>query len=206
MIRLLAVALLAAACGQAKEQPKAKAGPPAAIVEKLHTVLAKAREETTNYFSGENLPGGFDVRELVEGSRARWWEKLSPVETFLLFELSPETAARAPIEVRAKAYCAGVEHINAEWWGMPGSTSEDPQKRLLAIGMPVTKCLVKLFDSTRKIGYLDGEANTSADDYAWTVADLAAGSVANIVGASYDAEAAPATRAANRTLLRAKLP
>jgi hypothetical protein len=62
-----------------------------------------------------------------------------------------------------------------------------------------------LFDSKRKLGYTDGESNSEADAYAWTVADLAAGFVAIIVGARYDEEAEPAARAANRQKLRKRI-
>lgn len=211
MIRILVAAALASACGQSKESVPSRpassqlGASERATLARLRVHLATARTEAEIAVSGEDLAAGHDVRDLVEDSKVRWWELLSPIEAFFLFETSPATAARAPIEVRARAYCAAVESIMPAWWGTPGTTSSEPQKRLLALGAPVAKCLVKLFDSTRMLGYTDGESNTEADAYAWTVADLAAGFVAIIVGASYDEEAEPAARAINRAALRNRL-
>jgi hypothetical protein len=171
----------------------------------LKEKLAVAQEQAKNYLSGDALPVGNDVLAIVDKDIRPWWESLSPSEAFFLFEISPRTAARAPIDVRARAYCAGVGIVSAEWWGTPGSPNTEPAARLVAIGRPAAACLVPLFDDDHRTLYKDGETRSDAKANAWTLGDIAAGLAARIVGEIYDASASPADRAARRAGLRAKL-
>jgi len=174
-------------------------------VTKLKQHLAAARKQSDSYLNGEALPARADVLAIVEGSSEPWWESLSPEETFLLFEISPATAERAPVDVRARAYCAGVDSVSAEWWGTPGSTDNEVSRRLVAVGKPAAQCLAALFDSDKRLKYMDGEMRSSVKEYGWTVADLAAGLAAKILGESYDTSAPSAERVVARAKLRTML-
>lgn len=176
-----------------------------AQVARLRQLLGEARTQSDSYLSGDALPARKDIAALVDADAQAWWASLPADEAFLLFEASPQTAARAPVDVRASAYCAGIETISAEWWGLPGSPSTEPAKRAVELGMPVAKCLARLFENERRIAYKDGEARLEAKQNEWTVADLAAGLAARVLGESYDSAAPTAARAARRAELRAKL-
>jgi len=172
---------------------------------RLKQQLATARTQTDAHYSGDALPVAGDVAAIVDREPRPWWQQLTPDETFLLFEISPRTAARAPADVAANAYCAGVAGVSAEWWGSPGAPRTEPSDRLVALGKPVAACLTKLFDDPRKLHYIDGEARSEAHDNGWTVGDLAAGLVARILGQSYDATQPVPERAKQRAALRTKL-
>jgi hypothetical protein len=173
---------------------------------RLTELLGEARRQSDSYLSGEALPARKDIAAIVDGDARPWWQSLTPDQMFLLFEASPDTAARAPAEVRVSAYCAGVEAISAEWWGTPGAPQTQLAQRVIGVGRSAARCLVRLFDNDRRITYKDGEARFEARQNEWTVADLAAGIAARAVGESYDASAPPADRAARRDALRATLP
>ena len=171
---------------------------------RLTELLGEARRQSDSYLSGEALPVRKDITAIVDGDARPWWQSLTPDQTFLLFEASPDTAARAPAEVRVGAYCAGVEAISAEWWGTPSAPQTQLAQRMIAVGPPAMRCLVRLFDDDRRITYKDGEARFEASQNEWTVADLAAGLAARAVGEAYDASAPPADRAARRDALRSE--
>jgi hypothetical protein len=207
---LKTAALIAAlaACGgthKVQNQDMSNTATDGAKLAQLKAALAEARKQSDSYLSGEALPARADVARLVDGDATPWWEQLAPVEAFLLFETSKETAARAPADARAQAYCAGVEAISAEWWGTPGAPQTEVAKRAIALGAPVAKCLGALFENDRRITYKDGETRGEAKQLGWTVADLAAGLAARIVGGSYEASAPAADRAAARAALKQKL-
>jgi len=172
---------------------------------RLMQVLAEARKQSESYLSGPALPARKDIVAIVDADARPWWQSLSPEQTFLLFEVSPTTAGRAPAEVRAAGYCAGVENISAEWWGTPGAPQTEVSQRLIALGKSAAHCLVRLFDNERRVTYKDGETRVEAKQDPWTVADLAAGLAARAVGSSYDASVSPVERAARRQLLRSQL-
>jgi predicted transcriptional regulator len=172
---------------------------------RLVQVLAEARRQADNYLSGEALPARKDIAAIVEREPRAWWQSLTLDQTFLLFEASPDTAARAPAEVRVNAYCAGVETVAAEWWGTPSAPQTQLAQRVIALGRPAGACLARLFDDDRRISYRDGESRFEARQNQWTVADLAAGLAARAIGESYDAAASPADRAARRDALRTRL-
>ena len=171
----------------------------------LHTQLAIARQQSRSYLSGDALPVGDDVRALVSNRSRAWWTELTPVENFFLFEISPPTASRAPANIRAEAFCAGVQQVNSEWWSIPGSRHAETTEHALASDTPITQCLVKLFDDKGELDYADGESNINAEVLRWTVGDLAAGIVAISLGEKYDSRATPEERAARRAELRAKV-
>lgn len=203
---LLCAAL--AACGgsnKMQNQDMSNTATDGAKLAQLNQALAEARKQSESYLSGEALPARAQITQLVDGDARPWWEQVAPVDAFLLFETSPQTASRAPADARAKAYCAGVENISAEWWGTPGAPATEVSQRAIALGAPVAKCLAALFDNDRRISYKDGETRGEAKHNGWTVADLAAGLAAKAVGASYDASAPAADRAAARAELRKKL-
>ena len=172
---------------------------------RLAQVLAEARTQSNSYLSGDALPARKDIAAIVDAEARSWWESLTPEQAFLLFEASPKTAARSPVDVRTTAYCAGVENISAEWWGTPGAPQTELSQRVIAVGMPVAKCLAQLFRNERRLVYKDGETRLEAKQNEWVVADLAAGLAARAIGEAYDASAPATTRAARRAALRAKL-
>lgn len=172
---------------------------------RLLQLLGEARRQSDSYLSGEVLPARKDIDAIVEADPRPWWQSLTPDQTFLLFEASPDTAARAPADVRVNAYCAGVETVSAEWWGTPSAPQTQLSQRVITLGKPVVHCLARLFDNDRRIAYRDGESRFEAQQNQWTVADLAAGLAARAVGEAYDASAPPADRAARRDALRAQL-
>jgi predicted transcriptional regulator len=207
MKRLMLLVACTACSGtpQMQNQVMTNTAAPDAQLTRLTQMLAEARKQSESYLSGEALPARKDIVAIVDADARPWWQSLTPDQTFLLFEASPPTAARAPADVRVTAYCAGVENISAEWWGTPGAPQTELSRRVIALGKPVARCLARLFDSDRRIFYKDGETRVEAKQNQWTVADLAAGLAARAVGESYEASAAPAERAARRQALRPKL-
>jgi hypothetical protein len=202
---LLALALAACTASHTNQEHAVTNTATTDSLARLKQQLATAQEQTEEHYSGNTLPAADAVTAIVDKEQRPWWEQLSAAEAFLLFEISPSTAARAPIDAKANAYCAGVASVSAEWWGLPGAPHTEPAARLLALGKPVAACLVKLFDDERVLKYIDGEARGERKHNAWTVADLAAGLVATIVGATYEATKPPAERAKQRAALRGKL-
>jgi predicted transcriptional regulator len=203
---LLFLALIAGCTGNHNKQSHDMTNTSSdAQVARLKQALAEARKQSESYLSGEALPARKDIAAIVDAEARPWWEPLSPEEAFLLFEASPGTAARAPAEVRASAYCAGVAAVSAEWWGTPGYPQTEVSQRLIAQGAAGARCLAPLFEDQRRITYKDGETRLEAKQNEWTVADLAAGLAARALGEAYDAAAAPADRAAARAALRPKL-
>lgn len=202
-----ALAVLVACSGTStmQNQVMTNTSPPDPKLGQLTQLLAEARTQSDAYLSGEALPARADIAAIVDADPRPWWQALNPEQTFLLFEASPETAARAPIEARLTAYCAGVESISAEWWGTPDGPQTALSQRVIALGKPVARCLARLFDRDRRISYLDGEARFEAKHNQWTVADLAASLAARAVGETYDATAPRAERAARRATLRPML-
>lgn len=172
---------------------------------RLTQALAEARKQSDAYLSGEALPARKDIAAIVDVDPRPWWQSLTADQAFLLFEASPQTAARAPADVRLSAYCAGVASISAEWWGTPDWPQTALSQRVIALGEPAARCLVRLFDNERRISYKDGEARFEARQNQWTVADLAAALAARAIGEPYDASAPVADRAARRAALRAVL-
>lgn len=201
----LLLALIVACAPKLQNQDMTPMMNPDAQLTRLTQVLAEARKQSDSYLSGEALPARKDLAAIVDAEARPWWESLTPEQSFLLFEASPKTAARAPADVRTTAYCAGVENISAEWWGTPGAPQSELSQRVIALGMPAAKCLAQLFGNERRIVYKDGETRLEAKQHEWTVADLAAGLAARVLGESYDASAPAAERAARRAALRAKL-
>ena len=173
---------------------------------RLTELLAEARRQSDSYLSGEALPVRKDIAAIVDGDARPWWRSLTPDQAFLLFEASPDTAARAPDDIRLGAYCAGVEAISAEWWGTPSAPQTQLAQRMIAVGPAAMPCLARLFDNDRRITYKDGEAGFEASQNEWTVADLAASLAARAVGEAYDASAPPADRAVRRDALRSEPP
>ena len=171
----------------------------------LRTQLSTAKKQSAEYIWGGALPVGKDVRALVENGTRAWWEPLTPLERFFLFEISSNVAARAPADVRAEAFCAGIKDVLSDWWSTPGESSTEASKHALELKSPVVRCMVKLFDETKELAYNDGESNALAEQHHWTVADLAAGIVAVSLGETYDEKAEPEKRAARRAELRAKV-
>lgn len=171
----------------------------------LREKLATAKMQSNQYLSGAALPVGGEVRALVEKDGRDWWKQLTPIESFFLFEISPTVAGKAPADVRANAFCAGVAEVSGEWWSIPGSKTSETVQHALAAKLPIGPCLVKLFDSTTEPAYDDGESNIHAETYHWTVGDLAAGIVAVSLGETYESSVEPEKRAARRAELRAKV-
>lgn len=211
MNRPAAFAVLAALAACARPNPMqndvmTNTATPDPQLTRLTQVLAEARSQSDSYLSGEALPARKDIAAIVDADPRPWWQSLAPDQNFLLFEASPDTAARAPADVRLRAYCAGVEAVSAEWWGTPGAPQTQLSQRVIALGAPAARCLAALFDNDRRITYKDGESRFEARQNQWTVADLAAGLAARALGDAYDASASPPDRASLRAGLRSKLP
>jgi hypothetical protein len=205
LVSLLAVIAACTGPNTMQNQVMTNTSTPDPQLAHLAQVLAEARKQSDSYLSGEALPARKDIAAIVDADPRPWWQSLTPDQAFLLFEASPETAARAPVEARLAAYCAGVENISAEWWGPPSAPQTALSQRVIALGKPVAKCLVRLFDRDRRVGYLDGETRFEAKQNQWTVADLAASLAARAVGETYDASAPAAERAVRRAALRSML-
>ena len=202
LIALLAVLASCTGSNMMQSQAMTNTSPSDPKLSRLMQVLAEARKQSDGYLSGDALPARKDIAAIVDEDPRQWWQSLTPAQAFLLFEASPETAARAPIEARLAAYCAGVESVSAEWWGTPDGPETALSRRVIALGKPIAKCLARLFDSDRRISYLDGEARLEAKENQWTVADLAASLAARAIGEAYNATASLAERAARRAALR----
>jgi hypothetical protein len=202
------VCVALAACTGASKQERPTASEPAKVDKAVMTLqqhLVKAREESKLYLSGDALPVGAQVRALVEQDARAWWDGLSPLEAFFLFEISPSVASRAPASVRAAAYCAGVADVFSEWWSVPGSPTSETTRHLIESGVPVASCLVEQFDNPKPLHYLDGETSLDAEEHSWTRGDLAAGIVALLLHETYENRAAPDVRTRRRAELRAKV-
>ena len=163
--------------------------------------LAEAQAQSGRYLQGDALPAGDAVRALVAADPGATWGGLSDEERFLLHEISPEARRRAGPAERARASCAGLRSVPAEWWGVPGTPGNELAERFVALGAPAAACLRPLLDEERPLRYHDGEANAMARDYGWILGDLAAGLAAAILGQTYDAMQPPDARARRRAEL-----
>jgi hypothetical protein len=166
---------------------------------KQHLVAAK--QQALRYFTADAVPEGRAVRALVAQHPGEAWSSLSDEDRFLLYELSPESYASAPAEQRARAYCAGLEGVPFEWWGLPGALTTATAKHLISLGVAAAACLRPRLDATTPLRYLNGEANAMADDLGWVIGDLAADAVAQILGTTFDGREPAAVRAGRRAEL-----
>jgi hypothetical protein len=173
-------------------------------VSRLRHHLTRARQQSVAY-GPESLPEREAVLSLMATEPRAWWEGLSPEESYLLFEISPDVAARAPVANRAQAYCAGLVGLSAEWWGMPNGADTATAQRMVGLGKAVAACLRDSLQLTTPLHYLDGEANAMAQSYGWSTGDLAAAIAAQILAVPYDATAATDVRVARRAELASLL-
>lgn len=205
------IVIAALGCDAGERAPRAAPAPvPDPQLAQLRTLLAKALEDAGSYLFGDAIPARKEIRALVTASSRAWWEQLTPIENFLLFEVVGLTLSRrAPPDVRIAAFCAGLAEpkVNEEWFGTPAYASNVAGQRLLGSGLPVETCLVKLFDNTAFAGYAwaDSETSTDAGDLEWTRGDVAAGLVALRYNEPYDRRADPPTRAKRRRELRTRV-
>jgi hypothetical protein len=163
--------------------------------------LAAAKDQSRIYLHGDALPARDAVRALVAAAPDASWDALSDEERFFLHEISPQARGLAAPAVQARALCAGLSAVSAEWWGVPGSTSNELVQRFVALGGAAAACLRPLLDGERALRYHDGEANSLAKDHGWIAGDLAAGIAAAIVGQSFEEMAPPDARARRRSEL-----
>jgi hypothetical protein len=178
------------------------AGQEDAMLERLRTAVAVCTRDARVYLSAEALPQASAIRSLARQLGPGELAQLEPLGRFFVYELIPPAAAAAPAGMVAQAYCAALQQLPAEWWGLPGGTiSETGQQLLRRPG--IRDCLLGLFDDSTPLRYLDGEARTWTSQQGWTVADLAAGFVATLQKESYDSFRPAAERADTRRLLRA---
>lgn len=160
--------------------------------------LAAAKEQSRIYIHGEALPARDAVRTIAATNPEARWDTLTDEERFFLYEVSPEARRRAPPAVQARALCAGLTAVSAEWWGVPGTPGNEMAERFVALGPAAAPCLRPLLEATGGLRYHDGEANALARDHGWIAGDLAAGLAAAIVGQSFDAMASADERAHRR--------
>jgi hypothetical protein len=166
-----------------------------ANVDEMKRQLAAAKEQSRIYVQGDALPAGDAIRALVTADPQAGWSSLSDEERFFLFEVSPGARANAAPAVQARALCAGLTSVSAEWWGVPGAPGNDMAQRLVALGGAAAACLRPLLDGAAALRYRDGEANTLARDHGWVAGDLAAGLAAAVLGQGYEAMAPAPVRA-----------
>lgn len=163
--------------------------------------LATARQQSVSYVHGDALPAGDAVRALVARDVEATWGALSDDERFFLYEISPDARRRAQPAELARAYCAGLRAVSAEWWGIPGTTANEVAARLVALGASAAACLRPLLDTTSPLRYHDGEANALVRHHGWIAGDLAAGLGAALLGQTFDAMQPPDARARRRAEL-----
>jgi hypothetical protein len=172
-----------------------------ANIAEMKRQLAAAKEQSRIYIHGDALPARDAVRALVAADAGARWDALSDEERFFLYEISAEARRHAEPAAQARALCAGMTAVSAEWWGVPGTPSNEMAERLVALGRAVAPCLRPLLSATGALRYHDGEANALAKDNGWVAGDLAAGLAAAIVGQSFEAMAPIEERARRRAEL-----
>jgi hypothetical protein len=160
--------------------------------------LHVAKQQAMRYFTADAVPEGQAVRALVASHPGEQWTGLSDDERFLLYELGPASRASASPEQLARAYCAGLEIMPFEWWGQPGALTTDTAKRLIALGPAAASCLRSRLDVATPLRYLNGEANSMADEFGWVIGDLAADIAAHILGMAFEARERADARAGRR--------
>ncbi len=151
------------------------------------------------------IPLASRTRELASNREPSFLEHLTPEERFFLFELIPELSQLAGPLLPAEAYCAALPLVPADWWGTPGGADTEAGQHLVALGAAALPCLAAYFDDPRRLVYHQGEANTQAKSFGWTIGDLAAGFAALILAESYDHRASSPEREVRRNELRRRI-
>jgi hypothetical protein len=166
----------------------------------LRGQLRSALGEARRRFSAEALPNADRILSLA-GASDRPWDDLEPLERFLLFELDPGLAAQAGPDAEA-AYCAALEALPGDWWGLPGRQSTPASRHLAALDARGARCLVRMMESATPLEFHSGEENALARAYGLTVGDAAAGALAAALGRTYDWRSEAAERREQRRRLR----
>ncbi|MBZ0236105.1 MAG: hypothetical protein K8M05_27510 [Deltaproteobacteria bacterium] len=167
--------------------------------------LAAAKAQSSTQVEAASLPARAEVEALVGANPDARWTALSDEERFFLFELSPDARTAASSDEVARAYCAGLTAVVADWWGLPGQATSGLQARFVAAGRAVAPCLRPLVSATAALRYKDGESNSLAHDHAWVLGDLAAGLAAAVIAESFDPSLPADARAARRGEIAAAL-
>jgi len=136
-------------------------------------ILDQMVRDARVYFVPEGLPGRTQLLDELPKQSGNFWEALSPIQSFFVFETAPEYLKTAPREVAEAAYCAAIETLPGDWWGPYGRPDSDTSQRLLQIE-GIEACLLRQLDNEKPVSMSDSEPATLAKLEKFQVADLAA--------------------------------
>jgi hypothetical protein len=191
------------ACGRSAVPAKDVMSPEP--VAEMKRYLAAAKAESATHVEAETLASRSDVDALASAHPDARWSGLSDEERFFLYELSAGARAAATSDDLARAYCAGLIAVGADWWGVPGPPSSGLPARAVAVGRAVAPCLQPLLAATSPLRYHDGESNALSRGNQWVLGDLAAALAAAVLAQPFDPEQPADARANRRAELAAAL-
>ncbi len=131
--------------------------------------------------------GCFDETERLRGlvkDFEKPWQYFQPIESFFLFEATPDLIESADRSVLAASYSSALMKLTSNWWGPPGSPDGAAADHLLAIPN-ITSDLMPLLKVQTPLSYHGSEISTMNEMFGWTVADLAGGFIAELRGEAY---------------------
>lgn len=167
-----------------------------AIKAAIRDMLAESR----TYFMTDALKSRTRLAALLE-DHIPDEKRFTPIELFFMAETSPDAKAAIDDPALQQAYCAALEQLPADWWGLPGNTRVNVAANLLAVP-GIEQCLKTLLSNNTALSYLDGESNTLAKELQWQRGDLAAGLLAALYDEEFDFRAPPDERMEERAALR----
>ena len=170
----------------------------------MKALLDQMLRDSSVYYVPEGLPGRTPLLNELAKQSGDVWERLSPIQSFFVFETEPEYLKKAPREVAQAAYCAAMEVLPGDWWGSYGSPSSDTSQRLLAIE-GIDACLRWQLDNERPVTMGDSEPATLAKLEKFQVADLAALFLAAKHGLPYRLHDSPPDRKARREAMKREI-
>lgn len=173
---------------------------------RLQALIAEAIQDSRHYYSAEALPQQEKINAWLQEHKDAKLADLKPIEHFIIAELSETAKAKLATDQLASAYCAALSTLPGNWWGRPGNTDSASGRHLMEIPPAnIQGCLATLLDDQSPLAYHGSEISTLAKELEWTVADLAAGFLANMLQTGFDYRAAPGERKAQIASIRQKL-
>jgi hypothetical protein len=139
----------------------------------MKNILDQMIRDSKVYYVPEGLPGRKQLLDQLPKQSGNFWQALSPLQSFFIFETAPEYLKKAPREVAQAAYCAAMEALPGDWWGPYGRPNSDTSKRLMQID-GIDACLLRQLDNEKRVYMGDSESATLAKLEKFQVADLAA--------------------------------
>lgn len=139
----------------------------------MKNILDQMVRDAWVYFVPEGLPGRKQLLDQLAAQSGDFWQTLSPIQSFFVFETAPQYLTKAPREVAQSAYCAAMETVPGDWWGPYGRPDSDTSLRLLQVE-GIESCLLRQLDNEKPVAMADSEPATMAKLDKFQVADLAA--------------------------------